>query len=423
MLIESVSGLRGIVGQDIVPSVIVDRVLSFLSYNKGSTYLLARDTRPHGKGIVNIVKGTLNFYGVDTIDAGIIPTPTALLYIRDHSVDGGFVVTASHNPSPYNGIKYVTGMGLFATEWQKKAEVEYTGKTGEDREGRDVGKYHINKILSLYKGNKRTLRICVDTNNGAAYYLLPLLLRSMGHEVITLNTNPDGVFVHNPEPRKEHLVELNAMLKDGLCDLGFGTDPDADRLICGIKGIGVLSEEYTLPLALLGLGERTDVVVNFSTSMLVDTVVGMWKGRVLKTKVGEANIVNKMVDENIKVGGEGNGGVIFSHINSARDSLVGSFYVTQLAEREDIVSLVKSLPTFHMIKEKVPLKKDVEFKKIRNKFNADMVSDEDGLYFEWEDSWLHIRKSNTEPIIRIYAEATSKEKAEKLIDKARSIIL
>ncbi len=422
MLIESVSGLRGIVGEDLTPRVIIDRVLSFLSYNGGNTYLLARDTRPHGKGILNIIKGTLNFYGINTLDADIIPTPTALLYIRDNSIDGGFVVTASHNPPEYNGIKYVTGEGLFPTSWEKSENVNYTGETGKDLRGTDVGEYHIRKIMSYYKGKSRTLRICVDTNNGAAYYLLPELLRRMGHEVVTLNTNPDGVFVHNPEPRKEHLTDLDTMLKEGLCDLGFGTDPDADRLICGVKRLGILSEEYTLPLALLGLSEKTDVVVNFSTSMLADRVVEMLGGRILKTKVGEANVVNKMIESDVKVGGEGNGGVIFSHINSARDSLVGSFYITQLAEREDLASLVERLPSFHMIKEKAPLKGNIPFEKLEEIFKADFMSREDGLYLEWEDAWLHIRKSNTEPIVRVYAEAQDKERAQQLVNKALSLI-
>ncbi len=422
MLIESVSGLRGIVGEDITPDVIVDRALAFLSFNQGKKYLIARDTRPHGKSIIDIIEGVLNFYGVDTLNADIIPTPTALLYIRDNHLDGGFIITASHNPAEYSGIKFVTGEGLFPVKWKRTNNLKYTGRTGRKIIRDDVGDYHLKKILSHYRKKNRTLTICVDTNNGAAWRLLPELLNRMGHRVITLNTSPTGIFVHNPEPRKEYLKELDTMLKEGLCDLGFGTDPDADRLICGVKGIGVLSEEYTLPLALLGLDKKTDVVVNFSTSMLVDSVVKRLGGRVIKTKVGEANVVSKMKEIGVKVGGEGNGGVIFSHINSARDSLVGSFYITQLAEREDIREIIGSLPEYHMVKEKVPLKNEIQFQKIEDAFHADFVSKEDGVYFEWEDAWLHIRKSNTEPVVRIYAESLDKEKAYNLVKRTISLI-
>ncbi len=423
MLIESVSGMRGIVGKDLLPDVIKDRVLRFAAFVGGRRFLLARDTRKSGRSIASIVKGVLTFYGMDVYDAGIIPTPTALLYIREKGFDGGFIITASHNPSEYNGIKFVTGEGLFPLEWDKKSYPEYKGATGYEFSVNDAIEYHIESVLKHFNGKKRLLRICVDTNGGAAYFALPELLRRMGHEVITINSEPSGIFVHNPEPRKEHLVELDYLLKSERCDLGFGTDPDADRLICGVKGIGVLSEEYTLPLALLGYGRRNSkVVVNYSTSMLSEFAAKKLGAEVVRTKVGEANVVNKMKEVGASLGGEGNGGVIFSHINSARDSLAGAFYVTLLAENQDIRDVVEQFPRYCLIKEKIELKKDVDLTALEKEFDADFVSREDGLYFKWSSAWLHVRRSNTEPIVRIYAEADSEDRARELVTKAISFI-
>ncbi len=423
MLIESVSGMRGIVGKDLLPDVVVDRVLRFAAFAGGRRFLVARDTRKSGVAISSIVKGVLTFYGMDVYDAGIIPTPTALFYVRDRNLDGGFIITASHNPSEYNGIKFVTEDGLFPLAWESKGYPEYSGASGREISVRDAVEVHLNRILKNFDGQKKKLRICVDTNGGAAFFALPELLRRMGHDVITLNSEPSGVFVHNPEPRKEHLVELDYLLRSGACDIGFGTDPDADRLICGIKGMGILSEEFTLPLALLGYGKRaTNVVVNYSTSMLVEFAAEKLGARVIRTKVGEANVVSKMKEVDAFLGGEGNGGVIFSHINSARDSLVGAFYITKLAENEDIGKIIPEFPRYYLIKEKMEINDNVDLSVLESKIKADFVSKDDGFYFKWENAWLHVRKSNTEPIIRIYAEADSEDRARELVRKAISII-
>ena len=424
MLIESVSGMRGIVGKDLLPDVLMDRVLRFADFVGGRKFLIARDTRKSGKSIVSIIKGVLTFYGIGVYDAGIVPTPTALLYVREKDLEGGFIVTASHNPAEYNGIKFVTGEGLFPLEWNSKGYPSYGGFAGKEFDVVDAVEFHVGRILKEFGGRRKKLRICVDTNGGAAYFALPELLRRMGHDVITLNSEPSGIFVHNPEPKKEHLLELDTLLQNGECDLVFGTDPDADRLICGVKGIGILSEEYTLPLALLGYGKREPrVVVNYSTSMLSEFAARKIGAEVVRTKVGEANVVNKMREVGASLGGEGNGGVIFSYINSARDSLVGAFYITLLAENYNMEDIVAEFPEYYLVKEKVELKENVDMALLEKEFDADFTSREDGFYFKWNNkAWLHVRKSNTEPIVRIYAEAESEDRARELAAKAISII-
>lgn len=423
MLIESVSGMRGIVGKDLVPNVIIDRVLRFAAFSNGERFFIARDSRKSGLAISSFVKGALLFYGMDVYDAGIVPTPTALLYIRDKGFDGGFMITASHNPEEYNGIKFITREGLFPLEWNKEGYLDYKGIPGREFNIFDATEYHISTVLEHFVGNKRRLRICVDVNGGAAFFALPELLRRMGHEVVTLNSEPSGVFVHNPEPKKEHLVELDHLLKDGKCDLGFGTDPDGDRLICGVKNIGVLSEEFTLPLALLGYGKvKSQVVINYSTSLLSEYAAKKLGVGVVRTKVGEANVVAKMRKINAMVGGEGNGGVIFSHINSARDALVGALYITQLAENQNLEEVIRGFPRYYLVKEKVDIENSIDLSDLENEFKADFISKEDGLYFKWESAWLHIRKSNTEPIVRIYAEADNEVRVKELVEKAISLI-
>jgi len=422
MLIESVSGMRGVIGKDLRPDIIIDRALRFAKYTNGKKFLLARDTRKSGEAISQLVKGALCFYGFDVFDAGIIPTPTALLYIREHDLDGGFIITASHNPKDYNGIKFVLRDGSFPLNWNKNEYPIFSGDMGDVHKVEDAVDYHIKKVLKNNEKTGKKLRICVDTNNGAAYSALFRLLTAMGHDVVALNNAPSGIFVHNPEPKKKHLLELDLLLKQKACDLGFGTDPDADRLITGISEVGILSEEYTLPLAIIGYGSGDYVVVNYSTSMLSDYAARKIGAKIVKTKVGEANVVSKMKEINAHLGGEGNGGVIFSHINSARDSLVGAFYITKLAEKGILKDIVLSFPVYYLVKEKIKLTEQIDIFRLKSALNADFISEEDGLYFEWPDAWLHVRKSNTEPIIRIYAESTAEERAKDLIKRAVSLL-
>ncbi len=421
-LLFTVSGLRGVVGETLTPDVILKYTHAFAKVMGEGVYFIGRDTRPHGEMVKSAAVSALLGTGNDVVDIGIVPTPTLLFMVREKEAQGGIVVTASHNPVEWNALKLVRSDGIFtfAEDVEKiKSVLEESYKwAGWDRVGslkfydRAIDD-HIDRILSspyvdLESVRNARFRVAVDAVNGANYHALPHLLERMGAEVIKLNCEPTGIFPHPPEPRRENLKELDDLLKRGEADIGFATDPDGDRLLVGFRDVGLLTEEHTLVLAAPQVlrHKKSDIVVNLSTSMMIEEVAKKFGVNVVRTKVGEANVVQKMKEIGSVFGGEGNGGVIVPEINATRDSLVGAALILYRVASEGIDNVL-NFPRYHLFKDKVNFKVEIPEDKLVEVFSPNYIDRSDGLYLRGSDFWVHIRPSNTEPIMRIYVESES----------------
>ncbi|MDI6851188.1 MAG: phosphoglucosamine mutase [bacterium] len=434
----SVSGLRGIVGEGLTIPLVVKYTSAFARHNGGKLYFVAQDTRPHSVAIKLAVISTLLSLGKEVIDLGVVPTPTLLFAIRERKADGGVMITASHNPIEWNALKFANGNGLFISnedvvKVEKLAQEEPTWSRFDGfkplRQNVNTIKDHIEKILASPFINaplirKRKFKVVCDCINGAAYNAIPTLLEELGAEVFGINCDDSGEFTRNPEPKKEHLMELENLLFEKDADVAFATDPDGDRLLVGFRDIGLLSEEYTVPLcAYYILGKKKgDVVVNLSTSMIVEHVAENYKVKVFRTAVGEANVVKMMIEKGAIIGGEGNGGVIFPAINACRDSLTGIAIILSLMAEENIYPIYSSIPKFFMMKKQVKYYSELPVEKLEKAFKRFNVDLTDGVYLRKKDAWIHIRKSNTEPVVRIYAESPSEEETLSLIAKAEEVL-
>ncbi len=439
-LLFTVSGLRGIVGETLTPDVIIHYTHAFVRVNGRGSYYLGRDTRPHGDMVRAAVISTLLASGCEAVDTGIVPTPTLLFVVREKNAKGGIVVTASHNPMEWNALKFVKEGGVFTFDSDVKKIKEFLSlnykwsrwdKVGKLRNYPDAIDEHIDKILQSEfvnsdKIKKANLRVAVDAVNGANYYALPHLLERLGiREINCLNCEPTGIFPHPPEPRKENLRELNDVLLKGDADIGFATDPDGDRLLVGFRGSGLLTEEHTIALAAPQVlkHRKTDIVVNLSTSMMIEAVAKRFSVEVLRSKVGEANVVQKMQTVGSVFGGEGNGGVIVPEINATRDSLVGAALILSRVAEEGIEEVLDTLPPeFVLLKDKVNFRIKIPENELMEKIKPDTVDKSDGLYLRKEDFWIHVRPSNTEPIMRIYVEARDRQTAEGLLAEIKRIL-
>ncbi|MCF7805677.1 MAG: phosphoglucosamine mutase [Candidatus Marinimicrobia bacterium] len=446
-LIESISGIRGIVGTGLTPQSIVNYISAFAHWVDGPRVVVGRDSRQHGLLIRQLVIATLRAKGIEVCDIGITPTPTAQLMTEHLNADGGIMITASHNPEQWNGLKFINADGMFldATQVEEMFSIlrngEYTfekwDRIGDVREIHGAIDEHIESILDLSiiqpkKIAKRKFRVVVDAVNGAGSIALPALLEELGCEVLPINCVPNGRFPHEPEPLPENLTQLSEEVKRQNADLGIVVDPDADR--CGlVDGDGkYLVEEYTLVMAVdtvLAQLQSQDsdqmdkpVVTNLSTTLAVDKIAEKYGAEVVRTPVGEINVATRMADLDALIGGEGNGGVILAESHLGRDSLVASALVLQRLTDLDtsIREYFESLPRFVMSKEKLDIG-DSDPRKMLSQIQEESDSAEidlqDGVKFTWSDRWVHIRTSNTEPIIRVYGEAGSKEKADELTTK------
>jgi len=426
------------VGEDITPEIVIKYSRAFARANGGRQYIVGQDTRPHSTMIKYSVIASLLASGKYVIDIGVVPTPTLLFFVREKNADGGIMITASHNPIEWNALKFVKKGGTFTTgedvnrikgfldieasvHWHEIKTVHQNIRAVKD---------HIDKILEHPLINtewirRKRFKVACDCVNGAAYKAIPELLHRLNCEVIELNCEPTGIFPHNPEPRKENLKELDKILKDGKADIGFATDPDGDRLVVGVKGAGILSEEYTVPLASYYVMKKKKgpIVVNLSTSMLIEKIASMFKVEVHRTPVGEANVVEEMTRVSASIGGEGNGGVIFPEINSTRDALTGIALLLSLATEENLKEIYSALPEYYLTKERLEFTGTLPVEKIKKEFKGAQYDERDGIYIRFKRKWIHIRKSNTEPILRIYAEAPEHEEANDLIQRARKVIL
>ena len=438
MLIRSASGLRGVVEDDFNSGIIDQYITSFILTQKITYCVLGRDGRQSGKEMSQWVVDSLTKYGVNVDNCDLATTPTMQLMTEKEQYNGGIVITASHNPTEYNGLKFLQKDGTFLSPDQcdklfasvdnddvlDKAEV-----AGKASYYNSADEEHINKVLSASciepdKIHSKKIKVVIDAVNGAGSTILPQLCRELGCDVETINCNGDGNFTRIPEPLAHNLKDLENKVLEVGADIGFATDPDGDRLsIVSNKGKAI-GEEYTLVLAFKNFinHQKSMIVTNLSTSKMIDDI----SSGSIRTKIGEAHVVQKMKELNISIGGEGNGGVILEEVHLGRDSLVAVAMVLNLLDstNQSINESIAEIPEYVFLKDKITLSdsKNVDFDNLATLFDCDEINRDDGIKFSWSKKWIHIRKSNTEPIIRIFAEAKTESEVNSLIQTLKDYL-
>lgn len=448
MLIRSISGIRGIVETHLADNVIRKYVQGAHQIYQDGAIIVGRDSRPSGAMITDSVIDEFIRLGRNVIFCHIVPTPTVQFMVEQTDAAGGIIITASHNPEEWNGLKFVRADGTFFLPNEnerlfelvdKGIKVENSKVRGIVLEDKNAIQKHIIKIASLkcvdvYQIRKRQFKVIIDAINGAGAIAVPAMLEALSCEVITINCEPTGDFVHGTEPLPENLVELSKAVIENNADIGFAVDPDADRLAVVDEKGKPIGEEYTLVLATEGYikttGEKETFVTNLSTTMALDKLAERHDCKVERSAVGEINVVQKMLELGANLGGEGNGGVILREAHLGRDSLVGvTMVLNRLAQSEQPLSkIMETLPQFEMVKDRLELNRaavcmpdqTAVFDKAKAIFSDAEVNTKDGLKFIWDDCWLHLRASNTEPILRIYAEASTKKGAQELVHTLKS---
>lgn len=446
-LMVSISGIRGIVGDGLDPNVLVkytsayaDFILSKRKTKSGKgKVVLGRDARITGEMVKSITAGTLAAKGLDVVDIGICPTPTVQYTVKTLDADGGIAISASHNPNEWNALKLLNSTGQFMTPDENQEMLKLPDKTDSKYnpwnslgkiEFYDEGlKKHVRDVLSLpyidkKRIKKRKFRTLVDCVNGAGVYVIPGLLRKLGCEVIEMNCEKTGIFPRMPEPLPENLTETMKAVKKYKADLGIVVDPDVDRLVLITDKGEPFIEENTITSAVKFVLSKNpgNVVVNLSTTRAVEDVAHEYGSNVFRSPVGEANVVKKMKEVNAVIGGEGSGGVIYPALHYGRDALMGIALILQfiLESGKSLSRIKKSLPQYTIAKKKIELKNinpDQVLEKLINRYTREKINTEDGLRIDFDDHWVHFRKSNTEPIIRIITEAKEKAEAEGLSEK------
>jgi phosphomannomutase len=441
-IIASVSGVRGIIGTDLTPQAAVEFASAFGTWLGGGKVVVGGDTRPSGQMLRQAVEAGLLATGCDVVDLGIVSTPGVALMVKQLAVHGGIVITASHNPIEYNGIKFLTDRGwapppaeadkIFGIHAKKAFAYKDSLHGGGFTEDDSTHQRHIEAVLGVADAEKIRaggFRVALDAVNGAGSIATPILLEKLHCHATLTNCEPTGLFPHEPEPIAENLHGLCAKVREVDADVGFALDPDADRLVLVDQTGRFLGEEYTLALVVWQVLKTRPgpVAANLSTSRLVDAVAGRFGVPVVRAPVGEANVAAAMIEHKCSIGGEGNGGVIDPRVVSVRDGLVGIGHVLQLLAEEKVPlsRLAGSLPTYAMIKRKAPLRRerlgDV-YKYLKQRFSAGRFDESDGLRIDLPEGWLHIRPSNTEPIVRIISEAGDAGAANRLADAAAEVL-
>lgn len=448
-LIKSISGIRGIVGDGLTPPEIVRFTSAYVNYirqenaEKRLKIVVGRDARVSGQMVSAMVCSILMSCGADVIDLGLATTPTVEMAVKSYGADGGIIITASHNPAQWNALKLLNEKGEFLSAAAGETILQLAERNDFGYMGyRDIGTCqqdnnylvtHINKILALPLVNKIAIeragfRIAFDAVNSVGGLALPALLKALGvKEIIPLNANPDGLFAHNPEPLPEHLAGICSLVKQTGADAGFVVDPDVDRLAIITETGGFFGEEYTLVAVAdyILKHESGNTVSNLSSTRALKDVTERYGGQYFASAVGEVNVVEMMKKTRAVIGGEGNGGVIYPDLHYGRDALVGiALFLSHLATSGITCSdLRKTYPDYFISKNKVILKPGsnpsdilVHIKKIYKDFP---MNDSDGIRIDFPEGWVHIRQSNTEPIMRIYSEAAAMSVAEQLAGRIR----
>jgi phosphomannomutase len=443
---RSVSGLRGIVGADLVPGVVTRYAAAFgvfVAGRGGREVALARDSRESGPAFAAAAADGLAAAGVDVVDLGMVPTPTAQLAVELQQLGGGIVVTASHNPVEWNALKFIGPGGRFLNRTEAEAFFALVdrgdapppaGRVGGRRRDEEAVRRHLDRVLGLpwldlAAARSRRFRVGLDCVRGAGATIMPALLDALGCEVRAINLEPDGRFPREPEPIPEHLGELGALVRDAHADLGIAVDPDVDRLALVDETGQPIGEDYTLALAVRAvLGRRRGAVVtNLSTSLVVDDAARAFGAALERAPVGEANVVERMVAVGAVVGGEGNGGVILPEVHLGRDAPVAAaLALALLASREATLSaLVNSWPRYTIVKAKLPRPPgslEPAYARLTRAMPFASADRQDGLRLSLADRWVHLRPSGTEPVVRIIAEAPSREAAEELVERGRAAL-
>lgn len=430
-----ISGIRGIVGSSLTNVVALEFGCAFGTFVNCGKVAVSRDTRTSGDMLKTAVISGLLSCGCKVIDLGVIPTPTALFYVRNHKVDGGVVVTASHNPGEWNGLKFIEKDGTFLSELRLEKFFDIYYKKEFRSVPWDVIKSidndsgavedHIDAVLKnldIKAIRKKHFKVGTDFINGTGCVITPKFLSELGCKVFAINDEPTGLFKHEPEPLPKNLRQLCRLMKQKRLDIGFAQDPDADRLAVVSEKGAPIGEELTLGLSvkfILSYRKRGPVVTNLSASKIMDHIADEFKIRLIRTKVGEANVVSQMKQKDAIIGGEGNGGVIFPKINYGRDSIVAMGLILEYLAKSNkrISQLVDELPRYEMIKGKFdcPFSKTFEvLNAIKDFYKNENIDTADGLKIIWPDKWIHIRSSNTEPIIRVIVEGRTKKEANDL---------
>ncbi|MBW7992719.1 MAG: phosphoglucosamine mutase [Planctomycetes bacterium] len=442
-LIISVSGMRGIVGENLTDSVATDYGRAFGTFLKEScteqkrklAVSIGRDSRPSGKQLLSAVAEGLCGVGIDVIDLGIVTTPSVGIMLRKLGCAGGMVITASHNPGQYNGIKLLLDNGVAPPSNAAKQIRQYFFDKHFGVDSSDCGKItyseqtditHINKVLEIIDRDTiaaKNFKVILDSVNGAGGLITKTMLAKLGCEVFAINDEPTGLFAHAPEPISENLKGLCEIVKTEGADIGFAQDPDADRLAIVDENGSYIGEEYSLALAAKYIFSKKTgkAATNLSTSRMIDDIAEKAGGQVIRAAVGEANVASAMFEHDCIIGGEGNGGVIDLRVGPIRDSLVGIALVLQLmAETEKTISqLVKEIGSYYMSKDKFTADTSQAqqiFNSAKKAFADAKLDTTDGYRFDFDDGWLHLRASNTEPVIRIIVEARDQRTAKKYVD-------
>ena len=449
-LIKSISGIRGTVGgscgENLTPPDIAKFTAAYARFigekcgGKRITIVVGRDARISGEMVEKIVTGTLLGCGADVINTGLCTTPGTEMAVITHKADGGIIITASHNPKQWNALKLLNAQGEFLDAEEGRKILEYAASEDFDFKAVDeLGKVivnksfneeHIKQVLSLAAVDveavrRRRFKVVVDAVNSVGGVVMPALLRELGCEVTELNCQPTGHFAHNPEPLPENLTEISEAVVREKADLGIVVDPDVDRLAFVSEDGSMFVEEYTLVAVadyILSL-HKGNTVSNLSSSRALRDITEKHGGKYYASAVGEVNVVAKMKEVGAVIGGEGNGGVIYPELHYGRDALVGTaLFLTYLAKRGmTMTELRATYPAYYASKNKIELTPAIDTDKvlldIKQAYSNENINDTDGVKIDFPDSWVHLRKSNTEPIIRIYTEAHSMDEADALAKK------
>ena len=455
-LIKSISGIRGTIGgrpgEGLSPLDIVKFTAAYATFIRNTAetssnlIIVGRDARLSGPMVNDLVSATLRGMGFDVVNIGMASTPTTEVAVAGLGACGGIIITASHNPLQWNALKLLSAKGEFLNDKEGKevlriaadeafsfAPVEALGKEMTDQ---TWNMRHIEKVLSLRLVDREAIAkagftVAVDAVNSVGGVVIPQLLRALGvKDIIELNCEPNGRFAHTPEPIPQNLTGISDLLKTGVADVGFVVDPDVDRLAIVMENGEMFVEEYTLVAVADYVLQHTpgSTVSNLSSSRALGDVTRAHGCEYHASAVGEVNVVTKMKETGAVIGGEGNGGVIYPEAHYGRDALVGvALFLTLLAHSGKKVSELKAgYPPYEIAKNKVELTPDIDvdaiLEKMKERYAGEKITDIDGVKIDFADSWVHLRKSNTEPIIRIYAEAATMEKAEALAESVKNVM-
>jgi len=467
-LIKSISGIRGTIGgvsgDNLSPQDIIRFTTAYVLFIKQNNpnikvkVVIGRDSRVSGEMIKDLVVGALISQGANVVDLGLASTPTVEMAVTSQKAQGGIIISASHNPQGWNALKLVDEQGEFLTKIVGEkvlalAEQANFNYVSEDELGFYIlnpflSQDHLKTILNLELVDKdliasKNFKIVVDGINSVGGMIVPELLKMLGvKNIIELNCEPNGLFAHKPEPLAENLTQIMDKVKKEKADLGIVVDPDVDRLAFIMENGEMLSEEYTLVAIANYVLENfslidsanpdkytKNTVSNLSSSRALKDITEKHGGRYEAAAVGEVNVVTKMKELRSVIGGEGNGGIVFPELHSGRDALVGiALFLSYLAKKNKTMSeMYQELPQYSMVKDRIELTPNINLpailEQIKQKYSQEKITDIDGVRIDWLDSWVHLRGSNTEPIIRVYAEARTLDLAETKVKEIKAIIL